>query len=164
MELFRLLGTIAVDNTEANNALDETSERAQATSNETDLAFGKIGASVVKIAKGVATAGVALSGAVFDQPTIFNTRLGLQGVGEAGPEAIAPVDVLQVYIRDAVNTNDEGIRKTIIEQTALLINYLSRYMPKSVMLNSGALVGELVPAINEQLSDRLTHTMRGNTR
>lgn len=33
-------------------------------------------------------------GGIFDKPTIFNTASGLQGVGEAGPEAILPLDTL----------------------------------------------------------------------
>lgn len=32
------------------------------------------------------------AGGIFDQPTIFDTRAGLQGVGEAGPEAILPLN------------------------------------------------------------------------
>lgn len=31
-------------------------------------------------------------GGIFDKPTIFNTAAGLQGVGEAGPEAILPLN------------------------------------------------------------------------
>jgi hypothetical protein len=34
-------------------------------------------------------------GGIFSKPTIFNTRLGMQGVGEAGPEAIMPLSKLQ---------------------------------------------------------------------
>ena len=37
-------------------------------------------------------------GAIFRQPTIFNTQYGLQGVGEAGAEAIMPVSKLQDMI------------------------------------------------------------------
>ena len=42
-------------------------------------------------------------GAVFTQPTIFATPQGLQGVGEAGPEAVAPISTLQSYISAAVD-------------------------------------------------------------
>lgn len=42
------------------------------------------------------------AGAVFSEPTIFDTRLGRQMVGEAGPEAVAPIDVLQGYVKAAV--------------------------------------------------------------
>ena len=41
-------------------------------------------------------------GAVFDNATIIPTLYGLKGVGEAGPEAVAPVDVLQNYVAAAV--------------------------------------------------------------
>lgn len=34
-------------------------------------------------------------GGIFDEPTIFNTSKGLQGVGEAGPEAIMPLSKLE---------------------------------------------------------------------
>ena len=43
-------------------------------------------------------------GAIFRKPTIFNTRLGLQGVGEAGPEAVAPIGALQGYVSSAVRS------------------------------------------------------------
>lgn len=42
-------------------------------------------------------------GGIFDKPTIFATaNAGLQGVGEAGAEAIAPIDTLLGYVRTAV--------------------------------------------------------------
>ncbi len=41
-------------------------------------------------------------GAIFKKPTIFNTRAGLQGAGEAGAEAILPIDKLKDYIADTV--------------------------------------------------------------
>lgn len=37
-------------------------------------------------------------GGIFDEPTIFNTSKGLQGVGEDGPEAIMPLDKLRNWI------------------------------------------------------------------
>lgn len=104
------------------------------------------------------------AGAVFDQPTIFNTPLGLQGVGERGPEAVAPISVLQGYVTDAVRTENEAIVRTMIEQTRNMQDFLRRTMPRSVLLDSGTLVGELTPAIDNQLADRLEHTRRGNTR
>lgn len=41
-------------------------------------------------------------GAIFTRPTIFDTRNGLQGVGEAGAEAILPIDKLEGYVANAV--------------------------------------------------------------
>ena len=63
MELFRLLGRIAIDNTEANNALNDTSQRARDSANETESAFSKIGNVAKTVAVGIGTAGVALGGA-----------------------------------------------------------------------------------------------------
>ena len=63
MELFTLFGKIAVDNDQANKALKETSAEADETSNQTSSAFQKIGSVAGTIAKGIATAGVALGGA-----------------------------------------------------------------------------------------------------
>ena len=63
MELFKLLGTIAINNTEANNALDETSQRAQETAGETESAFAKIGGTAKKLALGIGAAGLAIGGA-----------------------------------------------------------------------------------------------------
>lgn len=49
------------------------------------------------------------AGAVFSAPTIFDTRLGRQLVGEAGPEAVAPISVLQGYVSDAVARQNAGL-------------------------------------------------------
>jgi phage-related minor tail protein len=41
-------------------------------------------------------------GAIFKKPTVFDTRTGLHGVGEAGAEAILPIEKLKGYIADTV--------------------------------------------------------------
>ena len=104
-------------------------------------------------------------GGILTQPTIFG-RMGdtLLGGGEAGAEAIAPIAVLQDYIRAAIGAENEGIRATMIEQTGLLMSFLARSMPKAVMLDTGAMVGELTPAIDAGLANRWNNTKRGNTR
>lgn len=56
------------------------------------------------------------AGAVFASPTIFDTRLGYQMVGEAGPEAVAPISVLRGYVREEVeaamgNNRDNGMKE-----------------------------------------------------
>lgn len=50
MELFRLLGRIVIENTEANRILNDTVRNANDSSNRTSKAFEKIG----KAAKGIA--------------------------------------------------------------------------------------------------------------
>lgn len=103
-------------------------------------------------------------GGIFDKPTIFNTRTGFQGVGEAGKEAIAPISLLQGYVKDAVKSENNGIINTLIDQNRMLMDFLSRIIPKSIELDSGALVGNLLPALDMGLSNRLAHAQRGNTR
>lgn len=103
-------------------------------------------------------------GGIFNKPTVLPTLAGLQGFGEAGAEAITPLDTLRTYISESVRAENEGIRATLIEQNRIMMDFLARIMPKGVMLDSGALVGELTPAIDMQLSDRLAHAQRGNTR
>ena len=103
-------------------------------------------------------------GAVFDQPTIFSTHQGLQGVGEAGPEAVAPIDTLQAYIRESVKDKDESMIRVLIQQNERMMDFLERIIPHDIRLDGNALVGELVPAIDTGLNSRYQHTMRGNVR
>lgn len=63
MELFKILGTIAVDNTKANNAIDDTTKKAKSSENETSGAFSKIGAVAGTVATGIGVAGAAIGGA-----------------------------------------------------------------------------------------------------
>lgn len=104
-------------------------------------------------------------GGILNGATIFG-QIGntLLGGGEAGPEAIAPIDVLFGYVKEAVQTENEGIIRTLIEQNRILMEFLSRVVPSRVILDSGVLVGELVPAIDGRLADRWIHSKRGNTR
>jgi len=104
-------------------------------------------------------------GGILTKPTIFgmsgNTLLG---GGEAGAEAIAPITLLKDYVKSAVQSENEGIIRTLIEQNRMMMDFLARIVPSVVRLDSGALVGELVPAVDMGLSDRWSHSMRGNTR
>ena len=58
-------------------------------------------------------------GAIFKEPTIFNTPNGLQGVGEAGAEAVVPIDKLQGYVSTAFKEEVSGIENKVskIENT-----------------------------------------------
>ena len=58
MELFKLLGTIAIENGEANNAIDETTGKAERVQGKLGKALGKIGSAAVKVGA-VAGAGIA---------------------------------------------------------------------------------------------------------
>ena len=41
-------------------------------------------------------------GAIFKKPTLFNTPYGIKGVGEAGAEAVLPINKLEGYIANAI--------------------------------------------------------------
>ena len=104
-------------------------------------------------------------GGILTDATIFGMKGNtLLGGGEAGDEAIAPISLLQDYVKAAVQSENEGIIRTLIEQNRILMDFLARIVPNVVKLDSGALVGALVPAIDYGLSDRWNHYQRGNTR
>lgn len=104
-------------------------------------------------------------GGVLTQPTIFGqTGNTLLGGGEAGKEAIAPIDVLKDYVAEAVRSENGNIGRILIDQFRLLMDFLARSMPNSVVLDSGAVVGALTPAIDVRLNDRWQHAQRGNVR
>ena len=63
MELFKLLGTIAINNDAANEAIDDTRDKAEEAGAESESAFAKIGGAATKIVKGIGIAGAALGGA-----------------------------------------------------------------------------------------------------
>ncbi|MDO5715763.1 MAG: hypothetical protein Q4P25_04230 [Tissierellia bacterium] len=46
-------------------------------------------------------------GAIFTRPTIFNTPQGYQGVGEAGAEAVLPIDKLKEYMREVLKERED---------------------------------------------------------
>ena len=104
-------------------------------------------------------------GAILTKATIFGMS-GNQflGGGEAGPEAIAPIALLQDYVKAAVRSENEDISRTLIEQNRILIDFLARFMPTVVKLDSGALVGALTPAIDGRLAEQWNYARRGNTR
>lgn len=68
MELFRLLGTIAVDNSQANQALEETSGKGSSAESKLSGAFSKMGSAAVQVGKvisvGMVAAGTAVAGLV----------------------------------------------------------------------------------------------------
>lgn len=64
MELFKILGTIAVDNQSANEALDETTGKAEQAHSRLSNAFSKVGGAAVKAGKVMAT-GLAAGATAF---------------------------------------------------------------------------------------------------
>ena len=54
MELFKLFGRIVVSNSEANSAIDETSNKAEGANTKISGAFNKIGSVALKVGKVIA--------------------------------------------------------------------------------------------------------------
>ena len=63
MELFKLLGTIAIDTDEANKAIDDTTKKAKDSEGKQSSAFQKIGGAAIAGAKVIAGAATAIGGA-----------------------------------------------------------------------------------------------------
>ncbi|MCI8800794.1 MAG: hypothetical protein HFH88_13430 [Lachnospiraceae bacterium] len=94
------------------------------------------------------------SGGIMTKPTAFgiNPDSGkVMAGGEAGPEAIAPIELLKQYVREAVEERDEGLYEVLEAILALLREWLPKCPGGPVVLDSGALVGELSSPMNEKL-------------
>ena len=76
-------------------------------------------------------------GAIFDEPTIFATAKGLQGVGEAGAEAVTPIDTLKTYVREAV-ASENVMQEELVQQ----------------MIDSNNRTNQLLNAILQMLSNQ----------
>lgn len=84
-------------------------------------------------------------GGIFSKPTIFDTATGLKGVGEKGPEAVAPISKLQ----EMIDWNT-GISN---EQANTIISLLGAILAKNndIILNGKTLSKEIAPNINKEL-------------
>lgn len=96
-------------------------------------------------------------GMIMNQPTIFGynpkNNQFLAG-GEAGSETVVGTDSLMTMIRAAVGEENTALLERIERIITLLENYLPEMMKsmvKAVVLDSGVLVGELAPAMDEEL-------------
>lgn len=163
--------------------LDEAREKVRSAINKIKgyfpLSIGKIFSNLkipkISVSGGKAPFGIAgkgklpsfsvkwnAEGGILNRPTIFgmagNTLLG---GGEAGAEAIAPIDVLQAYVAAAVRNETGAIGTILIEQMQLLLDFLRENMPDSVRLDTGALVGALTPAVDSRLADVWSYKQRG---
>lgn len=106
MELFRLFGTISVNNTEANQALRDTADEANNTNDEVSSAFGKIGNVAKTIATGIGIAGVAIGGAFI-------------GAVESTREYRAEMGLLESAFKTAGHSSTEA-KNTYSELNAVL--------------------------------------------
>ncbi len=79
MELFRLLGTIAINNKEANDALKDTSDKGEKAESNLSKSFVKIGKSALKIGTAMGAAALAAGAAlknIADETREYRTEMG----------------------------------------------------------------------------------------
>ena len=76
--------------------------------------------------------------------------------GEAGAEAIAPIETLKAYIREAVSDNNMQLYGILNAILMLLNKYLPELTEKQILLNTGVLVGELSEPIYDEFG-RISH-------
>lgn len=102
-------------------------------------------------------------GAVLTKPTIFG-RMGdtFLGGGEDGAEAIAPIDVLQDYTRQAVADGMNTNIYELVNDTKTIISLLQQLIQRHIYLDSGTLVGELAPLMDDELGNIEARRLRGN--
>lgn len=108
-------------------------------------------------------------GGILTQPTIFgmNPKTGtMLGGGEAGKEAILPIDTLQAYINESVNSRNKDLLDGLESQISRLISFMQTYFPANyeIMLDTGILAGQLAPEMDGRLAEIYRHNKRGNTR
>ncbi len=95
-------------------------------------------------------------GGVMTKPTAFgiNPATGnIMAGGEAGAEAIAPIAVLQDYIRRAVTERDEGLMNVLNTISMMLSRYLPQLAQMQLVLDTGAIVGALASGMNIKLGE-----------
>lgn len=91
------------------------------------------------------------TGGIFDTPSVI-------GVGEDTPEAVTPIDKLQAMIDSSTAKANNAILNTMQE----MLQVMQMYLPQNrqVVLDSGVLVGEIAPAMDNELGVRANRRSR----
>lgn len=92
------------------------------------------------------------SGAVFSKPTLFDTHSGYHLVGEAGAEAVAPIGVLQSYVKSAVaEAMGASMERKLDQMLAALQSGFSGMNQQQIVLDTGVLVGATAGKMDKRL-------------
>lgn len=92
------------------------------------------------------------SGAVFSKPTLFDTASGYHLVGEAGAEAVAPIGVLQGYVKSAVGeVVGASMERKLDQMLATLQSGFSGMNQQQIVLDTGVLVGATAGKMDKRL-------------
>jgi len=107
-------------------------------------------------------------GGILTKPTIFdyNPATGKAKVGgEAGAEAVAPIDVLQGYVADAVASQNGGLIQVIEQMFSKLFDILEQYFPEfanlEVSIDSRKMATALAPQMDLALGRMQSRKNRG---
>lgn len=91
-------------------------------------------------------------GAVFSKPTLFDTHSGYHLVGEAGAEAVAPISVLQGYVKSAVGeVVGASMERKLDQMLATLQSGFSGMNQQQIVLDTGVLVGATAGKMDKRL-------------
>lgn len=93
------------------------------------------------------------NGGILTDPTIFGMGKNgnLLGGGEAGAEAVAPIDTLMDYVRVAVGESNSQLAERLNAVLSILSDYLPQLAERQLILDTGVLVGELASPMDESL-------------
>lgn len=85
-------------------------------------------------------------GGILTTPTIFGSNGDdLLGGGEAGPEAVLPIDNLKKYIRDEIDNS------ALVDRMDRMIKLLEKNSETQIVMDTGAVVGALTRPIDQAL-------------
>lgn len=106
-------------------------------------------------------------GGIFEKATLFDTASGMHGVGEAGPEAVLPLNRetlggIGQGIASSMGWGNDYIAEKLDAIIDLLINFFTGYNPNAqVVMDTGALVGAIKAEMNRQLGNDINLRGRG---
>lgn len=95
-------------------------------------------------------------GAIMNQPTVFgiNPSNGKRMIGgEAGPEAVAPIDTLLEYIRTAVSEQNTVLADKLEKLIDILLSYFPQFkdlMNQPIIADDGTIIAHYGPKFNDE--------------
>lgn len=107
-------------------------------------------------------------GGILTRPTLFGVDSAsgkLMAGGEAGREAVAPIDTLNGYVRDAVRAETSAATERMETLVDMLADFLPRVlagMERPITLDTGALVSGIGSAMDSELGNINRMKGRGN--
>lgn len=107
-------------------------------------------------------------GGILTRPTLFGVDSAsgkLMAGGEAGREAVAPIDTLTGYVRDAVKAETGEMAERMETLVSMLAEYLPQMtakMERPMVLDTGALVSGIGSAMDSELGNINRMKGRGN--